>query len=73
MTHIVTFPVRAPAPHKPASRLARLLGAFRLHHRPAMIDLDSAPEHLLRDLGFIDGRGGSLRHPPWPYDARGWR
>ncbi|NRG19456.1 hypothetical protein HPQ64_17320 [Rhizobiales bacterium] len=42
------------------SRLRRLLSG-KAKPRRAMIDPRSAPDHLKRDLGMLDGRGNGIR------------
>lgn len=54
---------RAPvAPHL-VRRLARMLRTRLL--RPAVLDPDELPEHLRRDIGFIDGRTLPPRNWNW--------
>ena len=53
----LVFPF-AVSPTRSFDPLAR---PWRRRRRAVFLDVDTAPEPLLRDLGILDGRGPSLR------------
>jgi hypothetical protein len=71
MPHIIAHPLASGQRHHRANWLARILAVLERHGRPkALLDLDSTPDHLLRDIGLLDGRGAPLRRPERDYDPR---
>jgi hypothetical protein len=64
--HRVFAAFAAPFPAVPA-RVAESLGLLGWGRRPRRValDIETAPEPLLRDLGILDGRGPAIRPPEW--------
>lgn len=54
---LLALPLAVP----PSSLLARWVNPGARRRRAATLDLDQAPEGLLRDLGILDGR--AVVHP----------
>ncbi len=71
MPHIIAHPLVAGRRERRANWLTRILDVLERQGRPkALLDLDRTPDHLLRDIGLLDGRGASLRRPERDYDPR---
>lgn len=51
-----------PASHRSTSWLARFATTF-MRPRRALLDPRSLPDHLKRDMGFLDGNGPNGKQP----------